>query len=153
MYRVPALQPINWSVNWRIYVNLCQPLLHFLPFSLFCYRFLAYPTFCLTKAQLFTTDMFHNKHPKHLIVVGFKRMSDRAAVSFADVINVKMSVRLLVQQCTAARLRLPSDETLEIGGGMVVFVCFNKVIRHPFLQCCASGSVCVWASRIRIRIR
>jgi hypothetical protein len=38
-----------------------------------------------------------------------------------------------VQQCTAARLRLPSDETLEIGGGMVVFVCFNKVtFRHSF---------------------
>jgi hypothetical protein len=60
-------------------------------------------------------------------------MSDRAFVSFADGINVKMSVRLLVQQCTAARLRLPSDETLEIGGGMVVFVCFNKVtFRHSF---------------------
>ncbi len=59
-------------------------------------------------------------------------MSYRAVVSFADGINVKMSVRLLVQQCTAARLRLPSDETLEIGQGMVVFVCFNKVIRHPF---------------------
>jgi hypothetical protein len=78
--------------------------------------------------------MFNNEHPKHLIAVGVKRMSDRAVVSFTDGINVKMSVRLLVQQCTAARLRLPSDETLEIGQGMVVFVCFNKVIRHPFVS-------------------
>jgi hypothetical protein len=120
---------------------------------------MAYPTFCLTKAQLFTTDMFYNSHPScHLTVVGSKRMSDRAVVSFADGIDVKMSVRLLVQQCTAARLRLPSDETLEIGRGMVVFVCFNKVIiRNPFFQCCGSGSVCsIWASRIHnplIRIR
>jgi len=37
-----------------------------------------------------------------------------------------MSVRLLLQQCKSATLKLPTDDVLEIGQGVVVFVCFNK---------------------------
>merc|ERR1719309_23090 len=37
-----------------------------------------------------------------------------------------MSIRLLIQQCMEAQLKLPSEEVLKIGPGMVVFVCFSK---------------------------
>jgi D-tyrosyl-tRNA(Tyr) deacylase len=37
-----------------------------------------------------------------------------------------MSLRILVQQCISAKLRLPSAVNLEIGQGIVVFICFNK---------------------------
>jgi hypothetical protein len=50
-----------------------------------------------------------------------------------------MSVRLLVQQCTAASLRLPSEEILQIGRGMVVFVCFNKVEKKDNVFCKTNG--------------
>jgi len=35
-------------------------------------------------------------------------------------------VRVLIQQCTSAQLRLPTGEVAKIGPGMVVFVCFSK---------------------------
>ncbi|XP_023336604.1 putative D-tyrosyl-tRNA(Tyr) deacylase 2 [Eurytemora carolleeae] len=37
-----------------------------------------------------------------------------------------MALRLLIQQCISARLKLPSYQELEIGRGVIVFICFFK---------------------------
>ena len=38
----------------------------------------------------------------------------------------KTRVKLVLQQCLSARLRLPSEDVLEIGPGVVAFVCFRQ---------------------------